>query len=223
MKPNDHDGTDLLRTAFTSFGEVTPGAGDCPPAERIWMAVRGELPPRDIKPIVLHTSVCGACAEAWRIAHGAASEVQVVRAPDRPGAWRSVWVWGPGLAAAALLLIGLVVDGPFDLSDRGPSTQYRDSATTGIRSLLPDNAELDRNELVLRWSPGPEGSRYNIKVLTEDLTIVSQSFSLPTSEYTIPVTAVSSLPSGTRLLWQVEAVGKDQPRQSSPTYTVRLQ
>lgn len=41
---------------------------DCPPAERIWGAVKLELPRGERLTILDHTTECPACAEAWRIA-----------------------------------------------------------------------------------------------------------------------------------------------------------
>lgn len=224
MTPADDATARTLRQAFSSLDEDPAAASGCPPTDQIWMAVMGELPQRHTSDVILHTAACPACADAWRRAHDARLALQ--SAGDlparRPAAWRSAWVWGPGLAAAALLLIGVFIEPLFDLSRRGNSPTYRQDSGRAIRPLIPDGAALDRRDMMLRWSPGPEGSRYNLRLTTEDLTVVDRAWSLDSPEYRIPPSTVQSLPSGSKLLWQVDVISPDQARHTSPTFIVRL-
>jgi hypothetical protein len=209
-----------MREAFAA--DTDPAAAGCPPAESIWMAVARELPPDDLRAIVRHTAECGACADAWRLAHTAMASEGLPRASAAAApAWRSIWVIGPGLAAAALLVLGVLVDRPFDAwRSPGSSTTLRSAPESGVRSLIDDGAVLDRQAVVLRWAPRAEGTRYDVRVATGDLTIVSQAFGLTETSYTVPAGAVASLPPDTRLFWQVTAVGADQTRVTSPAFTV---
>jgi hypothetical protein len=216
MFPEDE--ADRLQRAFSTF-DGEPPIGGCPEADAIWMAVRAELPSDATRAIVLHTAACASCAEAWRIAHGARQRTaQPVAAP----AWRSVWVWGPGLAAAALLLVSLLNQSAISLPGRRPSPQYREQVAPVVTALVADAQPLDRAAFVLRWTPGPDGAHYNVRVTTEDLTVIARAWSLGAPQYQVPPASLAALPAGTRLLWQVDVLARDQPRRSSSTFTVLL-
>ena len=95
---------DRMRRAFA--GDAASRA-DCPPADRLWDAVKGQLNPAEAAAVVDHVSSCGACAEAWRIAR----ELEVEEAGGRtgipfPGKRRASAVW-PLLAAAAILVLAI--------------------------------------------------------------------------------------------------------------------
>jgi hypothetical protein len=128
------------------------------------------------------------------------------------------------LAAAALLALGLWIDYRHLLDGRGGSPAWRGPAPAAdIRSLVAEDRPLPRNALVLRWSGGEAGARYNVRVLSEDLALVARADGLETPEYRVAPAALSRLPGGTRVLWQVEAVGKDGRRRTSPTFFARVE
>ena len=60
---------------------------DCPPAERIWGAVKLELPRHERLAILDHTTVCPACAEAWRIAMTLGEEATFGGRRTGPQSW----------------------------------------------------------------------------------------------------------------------------------------
>lgn len=217
MKPVDDLTLRRLQDAFASPDSPGTAAGIHPEADRIWMAVHRELPQREIDVVILHTATCAACAEAWRIAHDVARTTQPVAA-----AWRSPWVWAPTMAAAALLVFGIVTDRAPRFADSSPS-EYRQGADETVKPLVEDGASLSRDRLVLRWTPGPDGSRYNLRVMTEDLQPITTWWSLEKPEYHVPTSALAKLPAGTRLLWQVDTVIPGEPRRTSPTFIVRVQ
>jgi len=94
---------DRMRQAFA--GDTAPGA-DCPPADRIWEAVNGELEPVDAAAVVDHVAACGACAEAWRIARELETEGAAPRPIPFPAKRHVPGVW-PLLAAAATLILAI--------------------------------------------------------------------------------------------------------------------
>ena len=55
----------------------------------------------------------------------------------------------------------------------------------------------------LRWKPGPEGSRYQVRVTTEDLRVLTTAVDLTAPELTIPREGLSDVAPNTRVLWQV--------------------
>lgn len=55
-----------LRVAFASL--PPDQVGPCPPAERLWDAIEGDLDVEERRAVVDHLSVCGGCAARWRTA-----------------------------------------------------------------------------------------------------------------------------------------------------------
>src|SRR6185436_4475958 len=98
-----------LRRAFASLSQPAPAPAACPPPEKIWEAVRGELPPGEVRAIVEHMAVCPACAEDWRLAvalQRPETASNVIPAAERFSAGRRLRNWS--LAAAAVLALAVV-------------------------------------------------------------------------------------------------------------------
>jgi hypothetical protein len=211
---------DRLRRAFASLEGRAPGAG-CPEPERLWSAARGELPADVVRPLVLHLVECSACAEAWRLAREV--EPRPAQRPvvvARPAPARPSWTfWGTLAAGITVALAASVV------LNRQPerTSGFREGTRSDIRSLVPESVALARDRCVLRWSPGPEGTTYNVQVATERLEKISEARGSKSATYQVPAQALGSLPSGAKLLWRVEAVAPDGTRATSATFVSRLE
>src|SRR5689334_24928550 len=96
-----------LRTAFTAPVPAAWSPESCPEPDRIWEAVRGELPPDEIREIVDHVAVCASCAEDWRIAaeFERESQSQEREAVVRPFPVRRFQPWIAAAAAALVLTV----------------------------------------------------------------------------------------------------------------------
>jgi hypothetical protein len=216
-----------LRAAFTAPAESAPDPESCPAPEMIWEAVRGELPPNQMREVVEHTALCASCAEDWRLAADLNRQEKKAAEADRPanvvyGRFRQ---WRPVAAAAALaagimLVIGLQSD---DVMGPGQEPAYREAPRTELRSLLPEGQALAKQDAVLRWSPLPGAVSYDVQVSTEDLRVVATEEGLTASEIRLPESALAGLQPGTKLLWQVQAVFPDGTRETSATFTTTLQ
>lgn len=219
--------TGSWREAFTRACRAGEGP-HCPDVERFWAAATGEAGRRETRAMLDHAARCEACAEAWALALSMARDAGVqapalsARAPGP--VWRAWYVWAPSLAAAALLALGLWIDYRHLLDRRGPSPAWRGpTPAADIRSLVPEDRPLPRDAFVLRWSTGAAGTRYRVRVLSPDLALVSQADGLEAAAYQVPASSLARLPSGTRLLWQVEALERDGKRLTSQTFFVRLE
>lgn len=221
MMPFDEGQDRRLRDAFAEVPAEAAPTSECPPPERIWDALHGATPKHEAAAIILHTAACEHCAEAWRIAPRAAGEVPGVPAPVRP-AWRSPWVWIPGAAAAALLSFGILTDVLPKLSLGEAPVEYRAGGADPIRPLTPDGTALDRDAFTLRWTPGPEGCRYQVRVLTEALDQIAGAYALDRPEFTVPAPALAQLPADTRLLWQIVVITPGESPRTSATFVVTL-
>ena len=211
---------DRLQRAFASLEGRSPGPG-CPEPERLWSAARGELPAHVVRPLVLHLVECGACAEGWRLAREV--EPRLVPAPAvaaRPVPARPSWTfWGALAAGMTVALAASVV--LHQQPERTPG--FREGTRNDIRSLVPESDALPRDRCVLRWSPGPEGTTYNLQVATERLEKISEARGLTSAAYQVPPPVLASLPSGAKLLWRVEAVAPDGARATSATFVARVE
>lgn len=209
------------RAAFAESGPA-PDPASCPTPETLWSAVRGELSPQEMREVVDHVALCASCAEDWRLAAELRREEEKATTvpgkviPGRFGQWRP-------LAAAAALAAGLLIAvGVYHTQQPAPEPTYREVQHAGIRSLLPERQALSREAAVLRWSPLAGAVSYDVQVSTEDLRTVAAAKGQAATEYRVPQSALAGLPSGSRLLWQVEAVRPDGTHETSPTFVTPL-
>jgi hypothetical protein len=128
--------------------------------------------------------------------------------------------WPRWLAVAAMLL--LTVGAGWWFTRPLPEPVYRGSGQPAIVSALPADAVLARDRPVLRWR-GIEGARYRVRVLTPQLELIDESPELSAPEYTVGKTVLERVPSGGRLLWQVEGRLRDGTVVESTTFTARLE
>ena len=212
-----------LRAALRALGEDAVPREDCPAPERIWGAVRAELPVAERREVVDHVAGCLSCAEAWRLAVEIDPDPRpMAAASTRP--WLAAFFESRALVPlAATLLVAtaagvLLLRGPEGAHDPG----YREAGPAAIRSLLPENEPVSRSSFRLRWSPGPEGSRYDVRVTTESLDPVASAQGLTEASFLVPEPLLVPLPAGSRLLWQVQMRGPEGNRQDSPTFVTLL-
>lgn len=216
-----------LRRAFSSLA-ATPEAAEhaaCPEPERIYDAVRGKLPPAELRAMVAHLAECPACAEAWRLA-AAFEEEAGAAVGAAPAVARRPFPRLVAVAAAAVL--ALVAAGMWWTSVRAPEAPvYRAAGDAEIVSLLPEGEPLDRDAPVLRWQvapPGaPEGTVYAVLVSTESLEVVAEATELEEARFEIPAEALESLPAGAELLWRIEATTPEGHRFTSPTFLTSIE
>ena len=218
--PNRLD-LDALRRAFAADGPPADAAGeDCPHPERLWAAVRGELPDAERDALLDHVAVCAACAEDWRLAAELARESREA-APVVPlhRPWtRQVRFLVPAAAAACLLVVVGV-----EIEERREERQLiamRGDEQGAIRPLVA--GALPRERFLLRWE-GPEGALYDVRVTTDDLLReVAVARRLQRRELLVPAAKLTGLSSGSKLFWQVTAVRPDGEEVSSETFSIAL-
>jgi hypothetical protein len=207
-----------LRAAFRSLGgDARPGA-DCPEAARLWEAASGALPAAARREIVDHTAGCAVCAEAWRLAVEVRSDAAAAMAPA-PRFWSTRGL--PAFAMAAVLVLAAAA-GVILLRAPDDAPSYRDAAGASVSALVPPDQPLARDDFRLRWSSAAEGSRYEVRVTTESLETVATARDLGEPAFLVPESALGSLPSGSRLLWQVRVTLPDGQRSDSQTFVATL-
>jgi hypothetical protein len=223
MSGADFD-VERLRAAWRAAAEGARPRDDCPPAERLWETLRKELPAEARREVIEHLAGCASCSEAWRLA----VEMVPEKVPEAPAsrAWLPGWLTAhrlvPLAAAAALAAaVGLGL-----LLTRGPGARqepgYREDRAPRIVSRVAEDVPLPRSDFRLRWSPGPEGARYDVRLTTESLEPVAAATGLLTPEWLVPESALARVSPGARLLWQVEMRLPGGGRRHSETFVASL-
>jgi hypothetical protein len=208
---------DDLRGALTDLAEEGLRAPGCPDPVEFWDAQRGELSASATRDLVEHTTRCPRCAEAWRVAHdmGAMRE-------EAPG-HRSSMTWKVTLAAAAVIVLAVGLISVFPPGERVGEPVFRSGQGVVIEALTDETVPLPRKDFRLRWSQGPDGTVYSVRVTTESFAAVAMVDGLDLPEWQVPEEALEGIAGGTRLLWRVEAFLPDGRKVQSETYFVELE
>lgn len=202
-----------LREAFAGTTEVAGDGSRCPSAGHLWASAREEFRPAGegtgSREVLLHLAECGSCATAWRLAREMRATGMPVSA-GRPGLLLA-------LAASLVLAIGAAalllprVAPPGEPSMRAPAGE--------IARPEPAVNAVPRADPVLRWTPGPEGALYEVKVTDEDLNLLGHGWRLREPEFRVDPEALADLPEGASILWRVTARLPDGREVDSPTFT----
>jgi hypothetical protein len=222
---------ETLRRAFALTSEGARSRSDCPPEERLWEAVHGLRSPEEIRAVVDHVALCGACVEGWRLARelarptGASVRGEAPRFPaaSRWGApFRSrAAAWGLGAAAAAtILLAGIAL---WREQRQTPAPVMRAGADAVLRSLVPESQPLPRGKFLLMWSSAGEGATYDLYVVTEDLQHVASARGITATEYLVAEKDLSALPAGATVVWRVSARLPDGRGMTSASFLQKLE
>ena len=225
MTGND-DELAKLRRAFAAPVHAAWQTAGCPEPDRIWEAVRGELPADEIREVVNHVAACSSCAEDWRIAKAFEEEAHAgdtAESAETPSTVLrpSVSRFRPWIAAAAVALVVTVAG--IQIRTNRPDTPpvYRSGSGSAVE--VREKASAPRGNMFFGWKATPGAESYELLVTTSDLVIVANPKNLTTIQYQVPASALADLPAGARLFWSVTAVFPDGSRQQSQTLTTTLE
>jgi hypothetical protein len=212
-----------LSRAFAARNQ-SRGPNECPAPEQLFEAASGHLARDQRMTLLDHVAQCAECTEAWRLAlelNTRPVEPAVEpSAPELPARNRMMSpAWRSAIAASVVLVAGVATYIALPVGDEGP--RYRDAA----ESLAPDSlvSSLPRDRFVLKWSPGPQGSTYSVRLSTADLALLLVQQNIAGPELTVPASALAHVKSGERLLWQVEVRLPNGQQVPSETYVVTVQ
>ncbi|RYZ44243.1 MAG: hypothetical protein EOO71_00165 [Myxococcaceae bacterium] len=222
----DDAGVERLRTALREEDAVSGAPVD---ADLVWRAVMKELPAEERRAVIERVAADPAWAQAWRLAVELSRAAAKVEAPakvlsltDRKAkrSWqgRPAWV---AMAAVWVVLAGVVV--VLRQQQGKDPERIRGGEAEAITSSVPEATALARDGFVLRWSGVPQATQWSVQVSSEDLKLFHRVERLAQREYTVPAPVLAELPSGARVLWQVEARLPDGSVRRSSTFVNRLQ
>lgn len=220
MNGADHNDATLLEQAF-STDEMDRAPGDCPSDEELWASASGELSQAANETVILHLAQCSECSSIWRLGreilpedHLSGASVVSIEDRRRSSLWRRVLL--PAAAAAVLIGVGLST-GLFLKNDPTSTPVFRNQGNDYKILPSPEAKSLPRSACNLRWSSGPDGTRYDLIVTDGELEILSTVKGLNEPEYTVPQ---GQIPASTEeLLWRVTAHLPDGGSVSSETFT----
>ena len=201
--------------------DAVPSEG-MPAAEAMWAAVQGELPRREAEAVLDAALRDPAAHEELRLALAVQDELDALSEVPLEGSAKPRR-WGPwvaaGLAAAAALVV-LAMRPPAASVPDGGDSHYRGDAE-GARSLV-DAPSLPVDAFELVWE-AEEGAHYELRISTDAPSVLLRKRGLTEARFTVPPSTFDGVPSGTRILWQVDVVRPDNSRTRSATYVVRLE
>lgn len=231
-----------VRAAFRRSLAGSAPRPDDPSLDTIWKAARGELSREETRSVLEQVISSPACTEAWLIARrfleaerdGAWGTEMSVISEEAPGTGRSspgdpgrrthaggrdrLRIWKPAVAAAAVVIVFLA---GYLWTNRTRAPIYRGEPGR-MESLLPDGAELSRNEAVLLWRPGPEGTRYQVRIFREDFSPLIIEEDLTEPRFEIPESRLEGVADGETLHWQVASTLPDGERILSEPLVIRI-
>jgi hypothetical protein len=210
-----------LREAFV-LSESLPGPREeCPAPERLWESVHEHLRAAENETLIRHLTTCAPCSTAWRVARDLAGAEAAMPQPvlQRRLDWRG---WAP-LAAAAILIVavGLTLEAVRVRPTAPPA--YRSEQGSWIRPAGDAPAALPRDGFLLRWSAGPEGSTYDVRVIATGHGPIARGYKLERPEFRVPPSSLAGAASGTKVLWQVTAYLPDGRVSDSATFIVQVE
>lgn len=215
---------DLLQRSFWAAEDVPSSKGGCPEPEQIWDAAHAQLTADAACQVVEHIAVCGACAADWRLALQGEMEklerpaVPTVSRPARSRSRKTLLT-----AAVVLILAGALLTGREVIDRAPPAIEFRSQDEMGIRSLVPEDRPVPRDRVLLRWSPIPSATAYDIEVSTIGLQVLAKAGDLTQPEFLVPPAALQKLGSDRTLVWRVEARIRGGRRIVSPAFMTRIE
>ncbi|RKG92670.1 hypothetical protein [Corallococcus terminator] len=225
----DDAGVERLRTALRDDA-ATPG--EPVDADLVWRAVTQELPADERRAVIERVAADPTWAQAWRLAMEmsraaakADAPAKVLSLTDRKAAqgkrsWSGRPAWAAMAAMWVVLVGGVLV---WRQQQREDPERIRGGEAEAITSGVPEATALARDRFVLRWSGVPQATHWSVQVSSEDLKVFHRVERLEQREYTVPAPVLAELPSGARVLWQVEARLPDGSVRRSSTFVNRLQ
>ncbi|HEV7667626.1 MAG TPA: hypothetical protein VGS22_03815 [Thermoanaerobaculia bacterium] len=235
-------GIERLRRAFSTYEDPEVEAEEID-AERIYRAAAGELPEDERRAVIDQVATSAAAGEVWRLAielqraeakaaqeteeESFAPEVILTQpvgevVPFRRPVPAPIPVFRRRFLTAIAALLAATIGFGLWTRMHAPAPTLR-GAGSALSTTIEDGARLPRGAFRLAWTPSAEpGTRYTVRVTTEDLRPVAEARRLETASYQVPEAALAALPAGTRLLWLVEARTTDGRTIASPAYEVEI-
>lgn len=210
----DHD-RETLCEAFAASMETAGDGRSCPAWEDLWSSAHGEMDRTGEDGILMHVGECASCAAAWRVARDLATDHAVGKRRRRFSLMH--------LAAAAILVVAVAGLGVVWLTPDDPAPVYRAMEGEWLQPEIPLDTPIARDDCLLRWTPGPVGSTYHVRVTGENLELLSVGRWLDEPEFLVPASALEELPPGSVLLWQVSARLPDGRNVDSGSFISRIE
>jgi hypothetical protein len=207
-----------LREELAGVSEIAGDGKDCPSPETLWRSGRDELDPAENEEVVLHIAECTACASAWKLARELAPAAEVT--PFRGEARKPTRTrWFQPAAAAVIVMAVSASALLFWPPQRDEAPVFRAQSQYRLDSIMVEDEPLARNQFILRWSPGPEGTIYEVLITDERLETLHRAYSLDQPSYQVPEAVLVGLKSGERVFWQVIAELPDGRWVESDSYS----
>ncbi len=223
MRELHPDTLDRLRQAFSSEAWEVVAEG-CPDHEKLWDSAAEVLDPVDDEVVLLHLAQCAQCSAIWQLAREMLPQEEITTATVVDFSsfrWLKASPKRTVMALAATVLIGVGLGAGLFLN-RGNSSPpvYREQRDEGGIAALGGTAEMPRTACLFRWTPGPEGTLYDLMVTDGELNVLFSAKGLSESEYLLPEEDLP--PTARDVFWRITAHVPGGETQSSETFSTRI-
>ncbi len=177
-----------LRAAFAATAPGDAPTADCPPADRLWEAMRGNCAPDELRTLLEHVASCTVCTESWRLGREMERE-------ERPS-----WVSGWRVASAAAAVLAVVTLGiAMREMSPGPPGSVARTADERALELTSGTEPIARSQCLLTWTPFDQAT-YDVVVSTASLVSVSEANGLERPQYLVPEASLEGIASGASMM-----------------------
>ncbi len=209
-----------LRAAMAELAAESGPQPNCPDAGVLWECASRAEPSEEQSAVLDHLAGCPWCAQAWEIAAEMSVRVESSAAASTRRRtprtlMRAVW---PLVAAAACLAAAVAAWTVTRVDTPQAPAAFRDAESNWLVAEHADETAVSRDDCVLRWAPGEDGTSYDLLVMDEDLQPIARAWGLGTSEYRLSTEQLEGVPPGGRILWRVTASLPDRRQVRSATF-----
>ncbi len=241
IEPAAPPSSQTLARLRAGFAQMPPRSGAAfTDPEQIWAAVHGAVdaegePDREALIDRLHEDP--QLALEWRLA-AAMGPIEIEDTPAMPQRrtesvvrgsaprWASVsTIVGVAVAAAAALALWMATPPPEStLTPASEPALRAPQAQPLLQTTLAAEHPLPRTDFRVHWSCEIEGaSTFTLRVTTQALEPIYEAHDLTSPTARVPAAALASVPSGTVLLWRVEAIEPSGRRHASEVWELAVQ
>jgi hypothetical protein len=204
-----------LREALDALADEAAPGNNCPEADRLWDASRGELPSHEAEAVVDHVAACRACARAWQLAVDLGNELPArataaIDAAAAPPYWTVARLAPAFVGAIAVMITGTIAFQLLRGAPTAPSPEPTADAPTrqfiepdsAVDIIGPDGVVAEA-PTEFEWVTVDGADIYQVRIYAEDGTLVWTSDDLAGTSVAWPDTVTLG---ATPYYWGVTAL-----------------
>lgn len=192
---------------------------DCPSADELYQLVSNSLDSQRRAKIGAHLETCSDCSQEFKMARDLSEKLSESATPvsfwQKPE-WRSL------LAAAAIILAlatGILITKRTSITSAPPVE--RGEQSVDFKTQPADGEQLSASPGQLKWSAIPGVENYRVVLLNYESSVIAESGSLSSTEFSLTEEIRNKLQSGQIYYWRVEYEKAGEKKSKLLHFTIR--